>query len=81
MSFDADKPIGVDNLITVPLPERHCGRCQRAFPGDPTLFFQTDWALCPACEAILLPRRPAASASGQSPGSVAATATPAMPRL
>ena len=37
------------------LQERHCGRCQCAFPGDPTLFFQTDWALCPACEAILLP--------------------------
>ncbi len=44
----------------LPAPDRHCGRCQCAFPGDPTLFFQTDWALCPACTAILLPR-PAAS--------------------
>jgi hypothetical protein len=53
MSSEADELIGGDG--PVPLPERHCGRCQRAFPGDPTLFFQTDWALCPACEAILLP--------------------------
>jgi hypothetical protein len=59
MSSDSDALIGVDNPITVPLPERHCGRCQRAFPGDPTLFFQTDWALCPTCEAILLPGRSA----------------------
>jgi hypothetical protein len=59
MSFDADEPIGVDNPIAAPLPERHCGRCRCAFPGDPTLFFQTDWALCPTCEAILLPGRPA----------------------
>ena len=46
------------------LPDRHCGRCQRAFAGDPRLYFQTDWALCPECEEILLPhqhsRRPAA---------------------
>jgi hypothetical protein len=41
------------------VPARHCGRCQSAFPGDPTLFFQTDWALCPDCTAILLPGRPA----------------------
>jgi hypothetical protein len=40
-----------------PVPERHCGRCQRAFAGDPALFFQTDWALCPECEAILLPHQ------------------------
>ena len=39
--------------VALPLPERRCGRCRCAFPGDPTLFFQTDWALCPACEAIL----------------------------
>ena len=76
MSSDAAAPIGADNPITVPLADRHCGRCQRAFPGDPTLFFQTDWALCPTCEAILLPGRPAASAAGQSPGSDAAPATP-----
>ena len=43
--------------IGPPLPDRHCGRCQRAFPGDPKLFFQTDWALCPQCEDILLPHR------------------------
>lgn len=44
----------------LPVPDRHCGRCQSGFPGDPTLYFQTDWALCPACAAILLPGRPAA---------------------
>jgi hypothetical protein len=63
MSLDVDEPIGVDN----PVPERHCGRCQRAFPGDPMLLFQTDWALCPTCESILLPGRPASSASRGSP--------------
>ncbi len=63
MSLDVDEPIGVDNLV----PERHCGRCQRAFPGDPSLFFQTDWALCPTCESILLPGRPASSAPGTWP--------------
>jgi hypothetical protein len=81
MSSEADELIGINKPISVPPPERHCGRCQRAFPGDPTLFFQTDWALCPTCEAILLPGRPAASASGQSPVSIAAIATPATPRL
>ena len=81
MSSDADALIGMDNPITVSLPERHCGRCQRAFPGDPTLFFQTDWALCPTCEAILLPGRPGAPASGQSPGSITAIAPPDTPRL
>jgi hypothetical protein len=40
-----------------PLPQRNCGRCQRAFDGDPNLFFQTDWALCPECADILLPSR------------------------
>ena len=66
MTFAADEPtgssdlIGVDRPGVVALPHRRCGRCQCAFPGDPTLFFQTDWALCPACEAILLPGRPAA---------------------
>jgi hypothetical protein len=39
-------------------PERCCGRCRRAFPADPKLFFQTDWALCPDCEQMLLPDRP-----------------------
>lgn len=42
------------------VPERHCGRCQCAFPADPTLFVQSDWALCPECTAILLPGRPSA---------------------
>ncbi len=37
---------------------RHCGRCQMEFEADPELYFQTDWALCPSCEAILLPPRP-----------------------
>jgi len=40
---------------SLPLPTRHCGRCQREFDGDPNLFFQTDWTLCPACADILLP--------------------------
>lgn len=40
-----------------PLPQRHCGRCQRGFEGDPGLFFQTDWALCPECTKILLPAK------------------------
>ena len=39
----------------VPLPKRRCGRCQCEFDGDPALFFQTDWALCPPCADILLP--------------------------
>jgi len=55
MSLEADELIRDDGRIAVPLPQRHCGRCQRPFLGDPTLFFQTDWVLCPACEAILLP--------------------------
>ena len=38
------------------LPERHCGRCQCWFEADPALFFQSDWALCPACTKILLPK-------------------------
>lgn len=79
MSFDADELIGAVNPISRPLPERHCGRCQCAFPGDPTLFFQTDWALCPTCEAILLPARPGASPPGQSTGSMVAITTPATP--
>lgn len=51
----------------LPVPDRHCGRCQSGFPGDPTLYFQTDWALCPACAAILLPGRPAAPPGDSSP--------------
>ncbi len=38
----------------LPPADRHCGRCQRAFAGDPKLVFQTDWALCPECKEILL---------------------------
>ena len=41
-----------------PVPDRRCGRCQGAFPGDPGLTFQTDWAVCPACAAVLMPRPP-----------------------
>jgi hypothetical protein len=41
-----------------PLTQRRCGRCQRSFDGDPTLYVQTDWALCPECSEILLPGRP-----------------------
>jgi len=40
---------------SVPLPKRLCGRCQCEFDGDPNLFFQTDWSLCPPCAEILLP--------------------------
>jgi hypothetical protein len=35
--------------------ERRCGRCQRPFPGDPTLAFQTGWAICDDCRGVLLP--------------------------
>lgn len=34
-----------------------CGRCQAELAWDPALAFQTDWALCPRCTEILLPRR------------------------
>ena len=37
-----------------PLPERTCGRCRRKFDGDPDLYFQTDWGLCPECTDLLL---------------------------
>ena len=43
------------------VPDRRCGRCQRPFPGDPTLNFQTDWALCPDCAAVLMPPPPASA--------------------
>ncbi|MCU4186259.1 hypothetical protein K6U06_17975 [Acidiferrimicrobium sp. IK] len=39
----------------VPTPERVCGRCRKSFAGDPTLSFQTGWALCPECTEVLLP--------------------------
>jgi hypothetical protein len=44
--------------ISLPPPDRRCGRCQRPFAGDPNLFFQTDWALCTECEQILLSHQP-----------------------
>jgi hypothetical protein len=40
----------------VVVADRHCGRCQRAYPGDPSLYFQNGWGLCPECTEILLPR-------------------------
>lgn len=55
-----DESTNGDNVAAEPVPTRRCGRCQYAFPGDPTLFFQTDWALCPACREILLPSGPVA---------------------
>jgi hypothetical protein len=38
---------------------RQCGRCRVMFEGDPTLDVRARdrWALCPSCEAILLPGR------------------------
>jgi hypothetical protein len=51
----------------VPLPKRRCGRCQCEFDGDPNLFFQTDWALCPPCGDILLPSLQATPPVGQRP--------------
>lgn len=38
---------------------RQCGRCRIMFEGDPTLDLRArnGWALCPSCEAILLPGR------------------------
>jgi hypothetical protein len=58
VTLELDELNSGDNVNAPPVPPRHCGRCQCAFPGDPTLFFQTDWALCPACKEILLPRGP-----------------------
>jgi NAD-dependent SIR2 family protein deacetylase len=41
------------------VPPRQCGRCRMMFEGDPTLDTRArrEWAVCPSCEAILLPRR------------------------
>ncbi len=41
------------------LPPRQCGRCRMMFDGDPALDIRlrNEWALCPACEATLLPAR------------------------
>lgn len=43
--------------MTTTEDRRHCGRCQEDFDADPTLWFQTEWVLCPACHEILLPQR------------------------
>jgi len=45
--------------------QRHCGRCQKPFATDPSLWFQTDWGLCPACDEILLGKP---TADTKSPG-------------
>jgi hypothetical protein len=37
---------------------RLCGRCRRELADDPTLEFQQDWVLCPACAEVLMPRKP-----------------------
>ncbi len=47
---EPDAQVGTE----VQIPQRRCGRCQGAFDGDSALFFQTDWALCPRCQEILL---------------------------
>lgn len=52
-----DSAGGVGTDPVVPVGPRKCGRCQRPFEGDTASFVQTDWALCPACEEILLPGR------------------------
>ena len=56
MRIEPEEAIGGQEVVAP--AERRCGRCQCAFPGDPTLFVQTDWALCPACEEIFFSRRP-----------------------
>ena len=42
---------------------RLCGRCRRPLEDDPTLEFQHDWVLCPACAEVLLPGKPTSFAS------------------
>jgi hypothetical protein len=44
---------------SVGVPPRQCGRCRMMFEGDPMLDVRArqEWAVCPSCEAILLPRR------------------------
>ena len=41
------------------VPPRQCGRCRMMFEGDPALVARArnEWALCPSCEATLLPGR------------------------
>ncbi len=48
---------GAGTETEVPVAPRRCGRCQRPFEDDTASPVQTDWALCPACEEILLPGR------------------------
>lgn len=56
-SAEDDAEPGAEADAQVAVAPRRCGRCQRPFEGDTASFVQTDWALCPACEAILLPDR------------------------
>jgi hypothetical protein len=58
----AEASTAASSPLVAVVADRRCGRCQRPFPGDPALTFQTDWALCPDCAAILMPR-PAGSPS------------------
>lgn len=56
-------PVVADERIAEPENDageaslRQCGRCRMMFDGDPTLDVRArnEWALCPPCEAILLP--------------------------
>ncbi len=48
-------------------PDRQCGRCRRLFAGDPEMFFQPEWALCPECEKVLLPDQPSRSPGAGPP--------------
>jgi hypothetical protein len=54
-TLSGEGPVDSGAAVTA---DRQCGRCRRSFEGDPTLFFQSDWALCPECAEILLPTRP-----------------------
>lgn len=54
--------VGTDPAVAV--APRRCGRCQRPFEGDMVSFVQTDWALCPTCEEILLPGRQGSPPTG-----------------
>ena len=67
MRAQAAVPEPLPTTSALPLPKRRCGRCQCEFDGDPNLFFQTDWALCPPCGDILLPSLQATPPVGQRP--------------
>lgn len=51
---DDDRSGGPDAPVVA---DRTCGRCRQPFAGDPSLNFQTDWTLCPACAEKLMPGR------------------------